>query len=70
MQDIIVAKINGDVSNALDTSIILPIFVGEIDTVSALQVGAFHRLALYDLCARMHAEFDVRALIQRSASHE
>ena len=52
MQDVIVAKIQGDVADALDPRIILPIFVGEEDAISTLQFALFDEFSLLYLCAR------------------
>lgn len=42
MQNIIVSKINGDVTDPFDTGVVLPFFVGKKDTVAALQFGRLH----------------------------
>ena len=49
VQNIIIAQINGDVANALDAGVVLPLFVGEKDTVPRLQIVGMDVFPLLDL---------------------
>ena len=51
MQNIIVSQINGDVANPFNSRVILPVLIGEKETIAALYVVFRDIFALLDLCA-------------------
>lgn len=54
MKDIIVAQIDGYVPDTFYSRIVLPAFVGEINTISPLQLRAFDVTPLRDLRSGMY----------------
>ena len=54
MQNVIIPKIQRDVSYPLDTRIVLPFLVGEKDTIPPLQIVGMHVRALFNLRAGIH----------------
>ena len=64
MQNVIIAKVNRDVPDALYARFILSFFVGEKDTIPPLQVTSRHVFALLDLRAGVYVQNFPRAFIK------
>ena len=64
MQDIVIPQINGDMSHPFDTRIVLPVLVGEKQTIAPSDIRFCHVLALFHLRARGGIEQGFVALVE------
>ena len=64
MQNVVIPQIQGDVPDPLNTRLVLPIFIGEEDTIASLQFAFLDKFSLFDLCACGDVEYFSCALVE------